>query len=253
MSCANKILLAALLLSSALITAAQKNPVTFEVASVKANKTVGGSSFGGCYRAGAVVAVVPKGRCIFRKESLRHVIAEAYNIPIFRVDELMQGGPNWISTDEYDIEGKAENDSATESELQVMMQALLAERFKLSVHEITKESAGYALVVAKNGPKLKPTDGSARPSMGINPGRLSAFNSTMTNLARGLSNSLHQPVVDKTGMDGKYDFELTFGADDQSGPSIFTAIQEELGLKLESQKVQTRILVIDHAERPSEN
>ena len=75
----------------------------------------------------------------------------------------------------------------------------------------------------------------------------------MANLARGLSNRLHQPVVDKTGIDGRYDFDLTFGADDQSGPSIFTALQEQLGLKLESQKLPTRVLVIDHVERPSEN
>jgi len=168
-------IVAAFLLSLAVITAAQNKPLTFEVASVRAHKGLDGSSFGGCYRAGAI-AVVPKGRCLFRNASVRNIIAEAYDIAIFRIDELISGGPNWIRDDKYDVEAKAENDSATESELKVMTQALLAERFKLALREITKDSAGYALVVARNGLKLKPSDGSVRPSIGGNLGHISGTN-----------------------------------------------------------------------------
>jgi uncharacterized protein (TIGR03435 family) len=151
MSCMKKMFAAAGL--SVLVSASAVWPqiprLSFETASIKPNKTAGGASFGGCYRERAIIAVVPKGRCIFRNQTLISAIAEAYDIPFLRIDDLITGGPNWIRNDKYDVEAKAENDSATESDLNKMMKVLLAERFKLTLHETTRESAGYALVVAK--------------------------------------------------------------------------------------------------------
>jgi uncharacterized protein (TIGR03435 family) len=224
---------------------------TFEVAFVKPGEGAGVSYFYGCYTIGAVVAVIPKGRCIFRNATLIGIIAEVYDIPPRRIDELISGGPGWIRTERYNIEAKAEDDSATTSELRFMTQTLLAERFKLTLHEITVESAGYALVVGKNGPRLKASDaGLGAPGTAGGPGSITGYAASMARLANTLANRLRQPVVNNTGINGSYDFKLTFGPDDQSGPSIFTALEEQMGLKLESKKVLQRAMVIDHAEKP---
>ncbi len=163
-------------------------PVAFEVASIKPNKTEGGSSFWGCHKPGATIAVVPEGRCIFRNVSLRLIVAYAYDIPPLRIDELILGGPDWIHEDGYDVEAKAENDSATENELKLMTQRLLADRFKLTLHELTKETSGYALVVARNGPKLKASDGSGLSTMGGTVEGIGGHNASMARLANMLSN-----------------------------------------------------------------
>ena len=173
---------------------------------------------------------------------------------------------------------------------QHMMQMLLADRFKLKVHQETKELAIYALIVAKNGPKLheaKPGDTypnglkgpDARSGAGMMFGGregLTAQGVPIANLVRHLSLQLGRTVIDKTGLAGKYDFTLKWTPDeirssmfkgpesgppgpastafsDSSGPSLFTALEEQLGLKLESQKGPVEIVVIDHVERPSEN
>jgi uncharacterized protein (TIGR03435 family) len=128
-----------------------------------------------------------------------------------------------------------------------MLQNLLADRFKLSLHEQTKEASGYALVVAKGGAKFTP------PLTGKS---LACGSATAEALARCLSRRLGQPVVDKTGITGHHNFSLTvesLGEDQIFPPSIFTVLEEQLGLKLVTQKVPSRILVIDHVERPSEN
>ena len=138
-----------------------------------------------------------------------------------------------------------------------MLRALLEERFKLTTHRETKESQGYALVVAKGGPKLKPA--SASPGQNaVYPGGLQGAVSRS-----GLARLRHwpdpsgRPVIDKTGIQGNYDIQLTYARDgttDSSRPSIFTAIQEQLGLKLESQKIPIEMLVIDRCDRvPTEN
>ena len=135
-----------------------------------------------------------------------------------------------------------------------MAQTLLAERFRLTLHETTVESPGYTMVVARNGPKLKASDGGlGRPGIAVGPGGITGYHAPMISLANILANMFRQPVVDNTDINGGYDFKLTFGADDQSGPSIFTALQEQMGLRLESKKVPQRVLVIDHAEKPAEN
>jgi uncharacterized protein (TIGR03435 family) len=169
-----------------------------------------------------------------------------------------------------------------------MLQPALADRFKLKVHTETKQLPVYELVVAKGGSKLKEAspgdtyangikgpDGTSRPGMmRFSPGQLTAQAVPMTSLTNLLSQQLHRTVLDKTGLTGKYDLELNWtpdqgadpmfkGADgaqpraepapDSSGPSIFTALQEQLGLKLQSGKGPVETLVIDHVEMPSEN
>jgi bla regulator protein blaR1 len=229
--------------------------------------------------------------------TLQMLIHAAYGVE----DHQISGGPGWLNSDHYDIEAKM--DSATAEALhklsedqgrlerQRMLQALLADRFKLTIHRETKELPIYALVIAKNGPKIqearpgdtypngfKGPDGRAGAGMFFMNGNGSVTGQgiPIENLTRLLSRQLGRTVVDKTGLTGKYDFTVKWTPDesqgamfkgpgsgpqgsaskpppDSSGPSIFTAIQEQLGLKLESQKGLVEILVIDHVEKPSEN
>lgn len=150
-----------------------------------------------------------------------------------------------------------------------MIQQLLADRFKLAVHSETRQLPVYALVVAKNGPKLQPAkDPDAGTSLSSGRGRLTAKGVSSAQLAqkftRSLSDELGRIVIDKTGLTGRYDLTLKWTPDigtapllngeaDTSAPSIFTAIQEQLGLKFESTKGPVPVLVVDHAELPSEN
>jgi len=219
----------------------------------------------------------------------------------FGVDELqVSGGPDWLTADRYSIVAKA--DAATQEQLpklagpeerivgQRMVQALLADRFKLTAHHESKQLPILALVVAKSGPKLqastpgdtyvnglKDRDGKGHPGMmRMGDGKITAQGISMDGLTKQLIRQLHLIVQDKTGLAGVYDFTLTWTPDhdhdsegpgpnssnggpgiasarDSGGPSIFTALQEQLGLKLESQKGMVEALVIDHIERPSEN
>jgi uncharacterized protein (TIGR03435 family) len=148
-----------------------------------------------------------------------------------------------------------------------MMQTLLAERFKLVPHRETRQLLMYSLVIAKNGLKIHPTeDGQGRTSS--RPGRLEAAKITMQRLADLLAHSLGLPVVDSTGVKGVFDFTLQWSPGEAptiaaangteaagvGGPSIFTALQEQLGLKLMSEKGPVEILVVDHIEKaPTEN
>jgi uncharacterized protein (TIGR03435 family) len=230
------------------IVAAQNSLLSFEVASVKANRMVGPQSMLiGCQGGAAPVRGIAPGTCRAVHSSLEDIIAEAYDIPFMLEDQTISDAPSWISRERYDIEAKAEHPSASASELKIMLQNLLADRFKLSLHEQTKEVSGYALVVAKGGAKFTP------PLPGKS---LACGTSTAEALARCLSRRLGQPVVDKTGITGRHNFSLTMeslGEDQIFPPSIFTVLEEQFGLKLVSQKVPLRILVIDHVERPSEN
>jgi uncharacterized protein (TIGR03435 family) len=133
---------------------------------------------------------------------------------------------------------------------------LLAERFKLVTHIKTQAVGGYALVLAKGGPKLKETTAPVART-GIGPGRMRAPSITMEVFARGLGMAVQQPVINETGLTGNYDLTLTFapeGATDSALPSIFTALEEQLGLKLEGgRKGQVDTPVIDHVEHPTED
>ena len=202
---------------------------------------------------------------------------------------LIQGGPSWFSSEKFDIQAKAGN--AANQELSGlggdqgaavkhrMLQALLADRFKLALHRETKALPGYALVIAKNGPKLREADGTegVEGQWGSNAqGRLSFRRTPMATLAEFLSDSLGCTVVDHTGLKGDYNFTLHWTypqteAETSAGPEMgkpatknpqmldtstasnLTAIQEQLGLKLEPAKNPVEVFVIDHIEKPSLN
>ena len=261
---------------------------SFEVASIKPNRS-GDLRMMISYDAGKFKAT---------GVTTKFVMARAYDVKDFQIS----GGPSWIDSDRYDIDAKAEDaviekmrklprDQARKQS-GMMLQSLLAERFGLQVSHGTKELPVFALVVAKNGPKLheakagdpypngiKGPDG--RPAGGpgmmrMHPGQLTGQALPTAFLAEVLSQQLGRQVLDQTGLKGNYDFTLEWtpelsrpgmplgpeggrpGGDsapppDSSGPSIFTAIQEQLGLKLESTKGPVDVIVIEHIERPSEN
>lgn len=238
--------LAGLLVVSVGIVHAQ---ATFEVASIKPHAgavTAWGGSFHGPRLTETAI-------------TLRELIEDAYDL---RNDQIL-GGPGWIASDRYDIDAKAEGDAAltatlTKVQQQQMLQALLADRFQLKVHREIKEMPVYALVVGKNGSKLKESSADAKgPNFvrGTTAGmHMEASKGTMENLARQLSLTAGRPVVDQTGLTGFYAFTLDWtSAADSDLPSVFTAVQEQLGLKLESQRAPVEMLIVDHADQPSAN
>ena len=203
---------------------------------------------------------------------LRALIRWAYEMPETRI----LGGPAWTDTTKFDIEARA--DSAVDAQLHAldsdagklqkerMLRALLADRFKLVTHTETRQLPIYALVVAKGGPRMGPVQSNGTT---VNSGNghieVQASNSVPI-LAEQLANVVGRVVVDNTGIAGRYDLVLKWTPEDRadagfngggtaqdSGPSIFTALQEQLGLKLEPQKGPVEVLVIDRIEMPSEN
>jgi uncharacterized protein (TIGR03435 family) len=273
----------AVFVSGMIITAAQSQPLKFEVASIKSNSTTGGDRNVRRLCRGADtlldprVESIPLGRCLFERAPLDYLIAVAYRDELgtnrsLPPKEIVTGGPRWIHDDTFDVEGKAENQSVTGHDLYRMLRTLLAERFKLSVHKSSKEVPGYALHVAKNGPRLVTAkDKAIRPTIR---GRSSTSglmtstgqNASMAMLAGSLTNLGIGPVVEETGLAETYDFTLAYALDSisatarkdgpasapgpGSGPSLFTALREQLGLELISQKVSSSFLAIDYAEKP---
>ena len=202
--------------------------------------------------------------------TVSELISWAYGV---HVRQLI-GAPDWIGKEKYDVLGEPDIDGQpNQQQAQVMMQKLLADRFKLSFHRDKKELSVYAILVGKDGPKItKSPDQNGLPSMffkGL--GVLPVKSATIAEFAGVLQRAvLDLPVVDQTGLTGKYDFilswtpdETQFGAlgarpptpsdDPNAPPDLFTAIQQQLGLKLEAKKAQADVLVIDHVERPSPN
>lgn len=214
--------------------------------------------------------------------SLRAMITMAYGIRDFQ----LTGGPGWVGTERYDIIAKPERvvNTAEPPDIRDMtddqrkvrdeqwkqrVRSLLADRFGLIVHEETKEQQIYILSVAKGGPKLTVvTTPGDRQGISGNRGRTQGFAATMSLLAGNLANAVGRPVVDNTGLTAKYDWVLQWTPDaaaggpeaqesapsaDNSGPTIFTALQEQLGLKLESAKGPVENVVIDRVDHPSAN
>jgi uncharacterized protein (TIGR03435 family) len=226
---------------------------TFEVASVKKNST------------GERPAADGKGeRLNIYNMPLKFIVAMAWQVPNDRV-----GGPAWTENDGFDIIGKPAP-GVTRDETFAMLQNLLAERFKLTIHHEQKPVPVYALVVAKNGPKLHPASpDSTRRNPCTRDGlqlTCQSQKSSMADLAQSLPrwvsmNWFGMPIVDRTGLSGAYDFSLTWTMTrkvddtvDPPGLSLFDALQEQLGLRLEQQKAPVDRIVIDHAERqPVEN
>ena len=204
--------------------------------------------------------------------TLKMLIMRAYRVHSFQVG----GGPDWIHTLRWDIRAKAEGEEGRmqSAQFEEMLRALLEDRFQLKVNHETREMPVYTLLVAKNGPKLNLSTGASR-GVQMRPGTLTFTKSTTATLAAQLSLLTGRVVIDKTGLEGDYDFELRWAQEpgqgspdafglsavasdtpppvDANGPSIFTALQEQLGLRLESQKGPVEMLVIDRVERASEN
>ena len=292
-----------------------ENSPAFEVASVKPAAPITGNRIQVMLRGGPGSS--DPGQITYTNVTVKNVLTQAYGVKGFQIS-----GPGWLDSGRYDIVAKLPR-GATKAEFMAMLQNLLAERFKLTLHREKKDLQMYALVVGKNGPKLKelaqeaapkeggPVDGPAATMGKLTMGRdgfpvlpaamagrggmamtmmngnarMTANGQTMAGLAEMLSGQLDLPVVDMTGLTGKYDYTLYFAPeglagmrlpgglppppppgeagggmpaasapDAQSNPNLFTALQEQLGLKLEQRKGPVELLVIDHLERaPIEN
>jgi uncharacterized protein (TIGR03435 family) len=173
-------------------------------------------------------------------------------------DLQISGAPAWLNAFDsaYDMEGRPSG-SVTDEQCRLMVQSLFADRFKLAAHPEMKESSVYLLTIGKNGTKLREgggvringsveVDALGKPAY---PGGL-----TLPQLVSRLADYAGRPVVDRTGLAGKYGITLDFGrTDGDDRPSIFTAVQEQLGLKLEAAKAPIEMLVIDHIEKPGSN
>ena len=224
---------------------------------------------------------------VVRNNTLRNIVRNTYGLQNFQI----VGGPDWFDSDRFDIVAKAADDAPPERML-LMVRTLLADRFKLAVHTETREIPIYALVMARSdgrpGPQLRAAavdcaallaaaraggppppraPAGERPICGMQtaPGRMMAGGYALPDVARNLSNFAGRMVVDKTGLTGLFDLDVTWTPDqmppgplppgapaiDPNGPSIFTALQEQLGLKLDSQRGPVDVLVIDHAEQPT--
>jgi uncharacterized protein (TIGR03435 family) len=233
----------------------------FEVATIKPSQSgaAGGSSI-----------VNPSGLTNVVGFPVMVLIQFSYNVPRRQIS----GGPSWLESDRFDIVGKPNIEGTPNaSQLRVMMRKLLADRFQLSLHHEKKELSVYALTLSKGGPKL--TEDTDNPNglpvfvgRGGSQGRR-VHNSTMAELATDLQGVLDRSVLDQTGLGAKrFDFVLKWsdvramngatGAPPSvdtpdAPPDIFTAIQQQLGLKLESTKAQVDVIVIDHVEKPDEN
>jgi uncharacterized protein (TIGR03435 family) len=199
--------------------------------------------------------------------SLRQIIGVAYSMQRFRV----LGGPGWLDTELFDIVAKAEDPGTPRDQIRAMLQTLLAERFKLAVHRETKEIDLYSLVVAKSGPRLQeaPEEEKSDTKQSIGQAGFQVTFRKMpvsAGLVNFLANALGRPVVDNTGLKNFYDFKLEYtdprfqspadgGATQpiDTAPDIFAALQQQLGLKLEKVKGAGEVLVVDDAERASEN
>ena len=230
---------------------ARAGPATFEVASVKVSHAPDAviSFTPGMVDASSGHMRVPGigGNVTMTNYSLRTLISVAWDL----APGELSGGQDWLGSERYDILAKT-SASATQADLRIMLQALLADRFGLVTHRETKETSIYALVAPKGASKLKPATGDQRlPVVFMPPARLEGHGSTMQVLALALTRPAGRKVIDQTGIAGAFDFTLSYSADDgaDGAPSIFTALQDQLGLKLEPQKGQTEILVVDHAER----
>ena len=253
-------------------TTTVKLPV-FDVVSVRQNKS-GTDTFR--------LRSTPDGISV-ENSSLLMLIRQAYAM-MNSLDDKFLRVPDWASTERYDIQAKVDPSDIAElpkldaTQRGLMLQALLADRFKLVTHREVQEQPVYALVIAKNGLKLTESKagdthpdgaevhGNKRPNaIHMSRGHLVAQTISMPNMEIVLTQIMGRTVLDKTGLKGNYDVTLNWAPDDgqptllngvpqeETRPSIFTALQEQLGLKLESQKAPVEVLVIDHVERPSEN
>jgi uncharacterized protein (TIGR03435 family) len=229
----------------------QKLPA-FEVASVK--RAAGGGPPGD----------IPRnmdgspGSFAMRNVPLRYALEWAYDLKDYEIS-----GPDWINGEErYDIIAKAAG-PATNEQMKPMLQSLLTERLKMKLHRETRDLPVYVLLPGKGAPKVKPASTDGEATLAGSPAGISFRNQPISRLTFLLTRRMDRPVLDMTGLKGVYDFTVdTSGlgfngqppADPTAGPSIFTAVQDNMGLLLEARKAPVETLVIDHVERiPIEN
>jgi uncharacterized protein (TIGR03435 family) len=239
---------------------ADANP-TFEVATIKPSKPdQPGKMFG-----------VRGARFTTINTTLGDLIKFAYDIQ----DKQILDGPPWLETDKFDIAAQPDIPGTfTDKQLKSMVQKLLADRFQLKFHKDNKELSAYVLTVSKTGSKLKKSEGDPTGLPGLwfrQLGVLTVTNATMSDFSHLMQSAvLDRPVVDQTGLEGRWDFLLKWTPDESqfagmgvkvppptdaadAPPPLFTAIQEQIGLKLEAGKAPVPVLVLDHVEKPSEN
>lgn len=258
------------ILASACLLAASalaQTPLAFDVASIKPHPPGENNSS----------TQTGNGQFNATNVTMRQVILNAYGLQDFQ----LQGGPGWISDDRWDIQAKSLDESAAVDEsklsdpdrnlrreqMRERLRSLLAERMGLVVRRESREQTIYELQVAKSGPKLTPA---ANASGGVSTrGRNGQFSATFTaidmaGLAQSLAGRVGRPVTDKTGLTGRYDFKLEWTADvgqpgaditatEPAGPTVFTALQEQLGLRLENAKGPVEFIVIEKVAKPSGN
>jgi uncharacterized protein (TIGR03435 family) len=227
---------------------------TFEVASIKASQTPPGRGLASLRED---INTDPA-RLTMVNVSLSTVVRWAYKLGVYEIS-----GPDWISNARFDITAKAAS-PVSEEQLRLMLQALLKDRFKLEAHRQTKDLSGYALVVGKNGTKLHPVEGGGEGSMTGAVLMFEGHKMPISRLADIISSALKTPVRDMTGLEGFYDFKVDlrpYLLDRQPGdppidlPGIaMSALDAQLGLKLEARKIPMEVLTVDHAEKtPTEN
>lgn len=235
---------------------------TFEVATIKPSKPdEQGKAF-----------LVRDNRFKTINVTLNEMMSFAYGVHAKQVI----GAPAWAATDKFDIDAKPEGEGApNDKQWKGMLQKLIVERYKVTFHRDKRELSVYVLSVAKAGPKLTKSEGDPNGLPGLffrgRPGDLHVTNANMADFAGLMQEAvLDRPVLDKTGLSGRWDFDLDWTPDDSqfSGmgakippptdganqpPALYTAIQEQIGLKLDATKAPAEVMVIDHVEKPSEN
>ena len=179
----------------------------------------------------------------------------------YGVQQSQMIGPSWLSSEHFDIDAKAD-DPVDIPQLKLMLQALLAERFKLTFHREKKELKSFVMTVAKSGLKMRPSAPDVAHSWQNSANGTVATGIPMQEFADYMAGPMEAPIVNETGLDGKYDFTLDFtnylAADDhvmhrEMTGVLIAAMQGELGIKLEGRKSMVDVMVIDHVDRPSEN
>jgi uncharacterized protein (TIGR03435 family) len=214
-----------------------------------------------------------RGRLTGTNITVRELIRLAYGVKDYQIERA----PGWVDSERYDIAAKsvrgtavgaaASSKSASLEEERAVVRELLADRFQLATHHETKQARVYLLLVGKNGPKLTAHNDGSGAGTRKGCGHLAGKRLTMDTIAAALSRELETPVFDRTGLPGKYDFQLEWtpdsgpcraaadggGADPAGLPSFFAALQQQLGLRLEAAKGPVEVLVVDRVERPSEN
>lgn len=239
---------AAILITVGATLAAQQAPVAFDVASIRPDQSED--------RGSSSQNTSPGGRFVATNVSPMLLLIRAFGVVAARIE-----GPEWLDADRYDVTAKADTSKElSPDEMRPILRKLLEDRFALRYHREIRTLPAYSLTVAKTGMKMTEHTGADGPSTTFRnqSGKLmlSARKQSAAHLTLLLGQRLDRSVIDNTGLTGEYDLSLEWAADetgDSSVPSIFTALQEQLGLKLESTKGPVEVIVIDHVERPSEN